>query len=57
MGDWMMLVCAVLGALAAGVMVAYGVCLGFFAMFRMRAQQLVKEPVAQVRGTASVVGG
>jgi hypothetical protein len=34
-----MLVCAVLAALAAGVLVAYGVCLGMFGLFRMHAKQ------------------
>ena len=37
--DFVMLVCAVSAALAAGVLVAYGVCLGLFGLFRVRARQ------------------
>jgi len=46
-----MLVCAVLGSLAAGVLAAYGVCLGFFAAFRMRAGKAAVKPAA-ARGSA-----
>ncbi len=34
-----LLVCAVLGSLAAGVLVAYGVCLAMFGVFRLHARQ------------------
>jgi len=57
LGDWVMLLCAVFAALAAGILAAYGVCLGFFAMFRMQAKTLAKDPVVQVSGAASIVGG
>ena len=55
----MMLVCAVLGSLAAGVLAAYGICLGMFKIFRIHAEQAAAERVARVEatGTASVVGG
>lgn len=53
-----MLVCAVCGALAAGVLAAYGVCLGMFSIFRMHAKQVaVKRAAVRVQGAASVVGG
>jgi uncharacterized protein (DUF2062 family) len=57
----MMLVCAVFASLAVGVLAAYGVCLGFFAAFRMRAQRAAVTPAAAVKGAAggavSVVEG
>jgi uncharacterized protein (DUF2062 family) len=34
------LVCAVLAALAAGVLVAYGVCISMFELFRIHARQV-----------------
>lgn len=52
-----MLVCAVFGALAAGVLAAYGVCLAMFAMFRMHARQTKAESMVRMSGTASIVGG
>ena len=59
--DSMMLMCAVFASLAVGVLAAYGVCLGFFAAFRMRAQEGVVTPAAAVKGSAggavSVVEG
>ena len=50
--DSMMLVCAVFASLAVGVLAAYGVCLGFFAAFRMRAQRAAVTPAAAARGSA-----
>ena len=35
-----MLVCGVLLSLALGVLIAYGICLGMFAIFRMHARQV-----------------
>lgn len=57
MTDSVMLVCAVLASLAAGVLVAYGLCLGMFAAFRMHAKQVAVKPAVRVQGTASVIGG
>ena len=58
MGDSVVLVCAVLGSLAVGVMVAYGVCIGLFGLFRMHARQVaVEQVVVRVSGSASVVEG
>jgi hypothetical protein len=60
LSDLVMLVCAVLVALAAGVMVAYGACIAMFGLFRMHAKQIapatVKSPV-HVPGNAEVVEG
>ncbi len=33
------LVCAVLASLAAGVLLAYGICVGMFHIFRIHARQ------------------
>lgn len=57
MSDSVMLVCAVFGALAAGVLAAYGVCLAMFAMFRTHARQAKAESMVRMDGTASIVGG
>ena len=60
LSDLVMLVCAVLVALAAGVMVAYGACIVMFGLFRMHAKQVapatVKSPV-QVPSNVEVVEG
>jgi len=37
----MMLVCAVLAALAAGVLLGYFVCMGLFRLFTLHARSLV----------------
>ena len=53
----LMLVCAVAASLALGVLVAYGLCVGLFRLFRMRARQ---QPVAKAEvgvSAASVVEG
>jgi hypothetical protein len=42
-----MLVCAVLASLAVGVLVAYGICIGMFRIFKMHAQQVAAERQAQ----------
>ena len=57
MADLLMLVCAVLAALAAGVLVAYGVCLSMFALFRVHARQAAVKSVVSVSSSASVVEG
>jgi len=55
-GDFVMLVCAVLASLTAGVLAAYGVCLGMFGVFRMHARQVVKTPVRVASGAKVVEG-
>ena len=57
MSDSVVLVCAVLGSLASGVMAAYGVCIVMFGLFRMHARQGAVESVVRVTGSASVVEG
>lgn len=52
-----MLVCAVLASLAAGVLVAYGVCVGMFGLFRMRTRQAAVEAPVRVASGAKVVEG
>jgi uncharacterized protein (DUF2062 family) len=42
-----MLVCAVLASLAVGVLVAYGICIGMFRIFKMHAQQVAAERRSQ----------
>jgi hypothetical protein len=51
-----MLVCAVLASLTAGVLAAYGVCVGMFGLFRVHARQAVKAPV-RVGSGAKIVEG
>ncbi len=57
MGDWMMLASAVCGALAAGVLVAYGICLVMFAAFRMHAKQVTVKTAVRVAGSTTAVEG
>lgn len=56
MSDSVMLVCAVLASLAAGVFVAYSVCLAIFGLFRVSAPQPA-EPVVKITGATSIVEG
>ena len=42
-----MLVCAVLASLAVGVLVAYGICIAMFRIFKMHAQQVAAERESQ----------
>ena len=56
MTDLLMLVCAVLAALTAGVLAAYGVCVSMFGLFRIHARQAVK-PAVRVDGSAGIVEG
>ncbi len=52
------LVCAVLAAMAAGVLVAYGVCYAMFALFRIHARQVaVRSTAAAVAANIQVVEG
>ena len=55
--DSVMLVCAVLASLAAGVLVAYGACLAMFGLFRTHARQVPVKSVVRVSQSASVVEG
>ena len=51
------LIAAVLASLAAGVLVAYGVCIVMFRVFRMHAQQVAAGSARRVAAQAQVVQG
>jgi ABC-type bacteriocin/lantibiotic exporter with double-glycine peptidase domain len=52
------LVSAVLASLAVGVLVAYGVCMAMFGIFRIHARQVAAERSAQRQSVvAQVVEG
>ncbi|SFS21543.1 hypothetical protein SAMN05421771_4238 [Granulicella pectinivorans] len=54
MGLSLLLVCAVLASLTAGVLVAYGICVAMFWVFRIHSQQVhARRQLA----TAKVVEG
>jgi hypothetical protein len=55
--DSIVLVCAVLGSLACGVLLAYGVCLAMFRIFQMRAEQAAIEAQPAVVRAAQIVEG
>ena len=55
MSDSVVLVCAVCASMAVGVLAAYGVCLGFFAAFRMQARQVAVEPSAAMGAVSGAV--
>jgi uncharacterized membrane protein SpoIIM required for sporulation len=50
------LVCAVLAAMAAGVLIAYGICHAMFALFRIHARQAAPSSV-EVASVPQVVEG
>ncbi len=53
-----MLVCAVLVSLGAGVLLAYGLCVGMFQVFRIHARQVAAQKTpGHVAGTAQVAKG
>jgi hypothetical protein len=49
-----LLVSAVLASLAAGVLLAYGICLGMFRIFRVHSMQAAQQRIAS-RETLSAV--
>ena len=49
-----MLICAVLASLGVGVLVAFGVCVGMFEVFRIHARQVATEKIAGDVVTAQV---
>ncbi len=51
------LVSAVLASLAAGVLVAYGVVVAMFGVFRIHARQVAAGSARQVTATAQVLRG
>jgi uncharacterized protein (DUF2062 family) len=56
LSDLVMLVCAVLAALAAGVLVAYGACLAMFGLFRTQTRPAVQASVRVTSGAKIVEG-
>ena len=54
MSDLVVLVCGVCASLAFGVLAAYGVCVGFFAVFRLQARPVAVEPAASASAGAAV---
>jgi len=48
------LICAVLASLAVGVLLAYGLCIGMFEVFRIHARQVAGQ---QVVASTQVVEG
>jgi nitrate reductase NapE component len=40
MATWIVLICAVMASLAAGVVLAYGICMGMFTAFRIHSQNV-----------------
>jgi predicted phage tail protein len=51
------LICAVLASLAVGVLVAYGVCMAMFGVFRIHARQVAENSARRVVASARVVEG
>jgi uncharacterized protein (DUF2062 family) len=51
------LICAVLASLAVGVLVAYGVCMGMFNVFRIHARQVAVRSARGVVASTRVVRG
>lgn len=45
----LMLACAVLASLAFGVLMAYGICLGFFRLMAIRSGIVVPSPSAHAK--------
>lgn len=55
--DLLMLICAVLASLAAGVLAAYGVCVGLFGLFRTHARQAPVKQIVRVASSATIAEG
>jgi hypothetical protein len=51
------LVCAVLASLAVGVLLAYGVCIAMFEIFRMHARQVAESSARSIVASTQVVEG
>jgi hypothetical protein len=55
--DSILLVCAVLASLTAGVLVAYGVCVAMFHILGMHAAQAAVESERRVAAATQIVEG
>ena len=51
------LICAVLASLAVGVLLAYGICLAMFNVFRIHARQVAVKSARGVVASARVIQG
>jgi hypothetical protein len=51
------LICAVLASLAVGVLVAYGVCIAMFEVFRMHARQVAESSARRMVASTQIVEG
>ena len=51
------LISAVLAALAAGVLLAYGICLAMFGLFRMHARQVAAGSARRVNARTQIAQG
>ena len=51
------LMAAILASLAVGVLVAYGVCLAMFGVFRIHVRQVAAGSARQIRSSAQVAQG
>jgi len=49
MANWVVLVCAVLASLASGVLMAYGICLAMFTIFRIHSRSVATAKAARQR--------
>ena len=47
MNTWVVLVSAVLASLTMGVLIAYGICVAMFRVFRIHARQVAAAKVAR----------
>ena len=54
MNSSIVLICAVLASLAIGVLVAYGVCMAMFKVFRIHARQVAVKSARGVVAPARV---
>ena len=52
----LMLVCAVMASLALGVLMAYGICLGMFRIFRVHALAAARDRVTSSPVRVAVEG-
>jgi predicted phage tail protein len=51
------LICAVLASLAVGVLVAYGVCIAMFGVFRIHARQVAETSARRVVASTQAIEG
>ena len=57
MNSSIVLMAAILASLAVGVLVAYGVCLAMFGVFRIHVQQVAAGSARRIRSSAQVAQG